>query len=203
MTDKMEAVQRMQSYIEAHLTERITLSELAGEALFSPWYCVRIFKELTGLTPADYIRRLRLSKSALRLRNERCKIIDAAYDTGFNSVDGYQRAFLREFGCNPHEYARNPVPLSLFIPYGVKFKALWKESNNMQTIKNVFIQVIDKPARKAIIKRGREAAEYWTYCREVGCDVWGMLASMQSLCGEPVCLWLPEAYKTPGTSTYV
>ena len=30
-----------------------------------------------------------------------------------------------------------------------------------------------------------------------------MLVSMDSLCGEPVCLWLPEAYRTPGTSVYV
>jgi len=37
----------------------------------------------------------------------------------------------------------------------------------------------------------------------VGCDVWGLLTSMDSLCGEPVCLWLPEQYKAPGTSTYV
>ncbi|MDY2656004.1 MAG: GyrI-like domain-containing protein, partial [Candidatus Limiplasma sp.] len=32
---------------------------------------------------------------------------------------------------------------------------------------------------------------YFPYCEEVGCDVWGMLLSMDSLCGEPVCLWLP------------
>ena len=41
------------------------------------------------------------------------------------------------------------------------------------------------------------------YCGEVGCDVWGLLASMNSLCGEPVCLWLPERYRKPDTSTYV
>ena len=50
---------------------------------------------------------------------------------------------------------------------------------------------------------GNRAADYFEYCEEVGCDVWGLLTSMDSLCGEPVCLWLPEEYKTPGTSTYV
>ena len=50
-------------------------------------------------------------------------MIDVAYDLGFGSVDGYQRAFLREFGCNPGAYARQPVPIPLFIPYGVKFRA--------------------------------------------------------------------------------
>ena len=54
-----------------------------------------------------------------------------------------------------------------------------------------------------IIKRGREAEDYFQYCEEVGCDVWGILMSMDSLCGEPVCMWLPKQYKEPGTSTYV
>ena len=203
MTEKEEAVQRMQDYIAAHLTERITLADLSEAACYSPWYSARLFKELTGLAPADYIRRLKLSKSALRLRDETCRIIDVAYDMGFGSVDGYQRAFFREFGCNPKEYALNPIPLSLFTPFGVKFRELWKETSNMENIRNIFIQVIEKPSRKVIIKRGQNATDYWTYCQEVGCDVWGILTSMKSLSGEPVCLWLPEQYRKPGTSEYV
>ncbi len=203
MSEKVEAVQRMQNYIEDHLTERITPADLSRAAFFSPWYSARLFKELTGLSPADYIRRRKLSRSALRLRDGACRIIDVAYDMGFGSVDGYQRAFFREFGRNPREYALNPVPLSLFTSYGVKFRELWKERNNMEHIRNVFIQIVDKPARNVIIRRGQTAAEYWTYCQEVGCDVWGVLTSIKSLSGEPVCLWLPERYRRPGTSEYV
>ena len=203
MTEKILAVQRMQDYIDAHLTEKITLCDLSNAALFSPFYCARIFKELTGLSPADYIRRLRLSRSALRLRDDKRKVVDVAYDIGYDSVDGYQRAFYNEFGCNPHEYAKSPIPLSLFTPYGVKFRSLWKENEVVTNISNVFIQVIEKPERKVIIKRGEEANEYWSYCQEVGCDVWGILTSMKSLCGEPVCLWLPEKYREKGTSEYV
>ena len=69
--------------------------------------------------------------------------------------------------------------------------------------KHVFIQVIHKPRRKVIIKRGIQADNYFDYCGEVGCDVWGVLLSMDSLCGEPVCLWLPDRYRLPVTSTYV
>lgn len=204
MTDKIDAVQRMQSYIEAHLLEEITLAKLAEEAHFSPWYSARIFRELTGFSPADYIRRLRLSKSIFRLRDEQIKVIDVASDMGFVSVDGYQRAFRKEFGCNPKEYAKNPMPLSLFIPYGVKFRNTWKkEKTTMQNVKNVFIQVIEKPLRKVIIKRGLKAEGYWEYCEEAGCDVWGILTSVKSISQEPVCLWLPPKYRTPNTSTYV
>ena len=70
MTQQIEAVQRMQDYIEQNLAGEITPADLARAALFSPWYAYRLFRRHTGLTPADYIRRLRLSRSALRLRDE-------------------------------------------------------------------------------------------------------------------------------------
>ena len=203
MTEQILAVQRMQDYIADHLEEPITLANLAEVSLFSPWYSYRLFKAHTGLTVADYIRRLRLSRSALRLKREEVRVIDVAYDLGFGSVDGYQRAFRREFGCNPAEYARQPVPITLFVPYGVKFRNLRKEPENMKEVQSVFVQVISKPERKVILKRSVQATEYFGYCEEVGCDVWGTLLSMDGLGGEPVCLWLPEQYRPQGTSTYV
>ena len=203
MTEQILAVQKMQDYIEVHLTEDITLAALADICSFSPWYAHRLFREYTGYAPAEYIRRMRLAKSALRLKTEQTKIIDVAFDLGFASVDGYTRAFRKEFGINPGEYAKSPVPIKLFVAYGVKFKELRKEFSIMSKPKNVFIQVIHKPRRKVIIKRGIKADNYFDYCGEVGCDVWGTLLSMDSLCGEPVCLWLPEQYKLPETSTYV
>ncbi|MGN0635596.1 MAG: helix-turn-helix domain-containing protein [Acutalibacteraceae bacterium] len=202
MQEQVQAVQRMQEYIEQHLCEKITFADLAKASLFSPWYARRLFLEYTGVTPADYIRKLRLKQSALKLRDEDVKILDVALDFGFGSVDGYQRAFRKEFGCNPSEYSADPIPLHLFTPYGVKFRFLERKEKVMSA-RNVFIQVIDKPKRKVILKRGKTATEYWSYCEEVGCDVWGVLVSMRSLCGEPVCLWLPKKYILPGTSAYV
>lgn len=202
MQEQIEAVQRMQDYIKAHLFENITLADLSRVSLFSPWYSHRLFVSHVGMAPADYIRRSRLSKSALKLRDDACKVTDVAFETGFGSVDGYQRAFRREFGVNPGEYAANPVPVYLFTPYGVKFRKIERRPV-MENLKNVFIQVIEKPARTVIIRRGVKAKEYFAYCEEVGCDVWGLLQSIKSLSGEPVCLWLPVSYQKPGTSEYV
>lgn len=203
MKEQIMAVQKMQDYIEEHIREEITLAKLSEISMFSPWYSYRLFKQYTGVTPSDYVRKLRLSESARHLKTEDCKVIDVAYDMGFGSVDGYQRAFYREFGCNPGEYATHPVPIQLFIPYGVKFRELRKDVSIMADVQSVFIQIIHKPERKVLIKRGIKANEYFAYCDEVGCDVWGILTSMDSLCGEPVCLWLPKEYRTPNTSEYV
>ena len=202
MDEHIEAVQKMQDYIAANLDKNITMADLARVSQYSPWYSYRLFVIQLNMTPAVYIRRLKLSKSALRLRDEKVKIIDIAFDFGFESVDGYQRAFYKEFGCNPYEYSVCPTPIYLFKPYGIKY-ASRKEKKEMSEVKSVFVQVIEKPERNVIIKRGKTAKHYFEYCEEVGCDVWGLLCSIKSISGEPVCLWLPQEYILAGTSEYV
>lgn len=201
MEEQRKAVRRMQDYINEHISEEITIGDLAKAASFSPWYARRLFIKYLDMTPAVYIRRLKLSRSALRLRDESCQILDVALDMGFGSVDGYQRAFRREFGINPKEYSTSPIPIWLFTPYFIADKE--RSESKMSDIRNVFIQVVEKPARKVIIKRGVKATEYWSYCEEVGCDVWGLLTSIKSISGEPVCLFLPKALRNPVTNEYV
>lgn len=70
-------------------------------------------------------------------------------------------------------------------------------------MKNIDIQVIHKPRRKAVIKRGVKAEHYFDYCEEIGCDIWDQLLALEFRQGEPVCLWLPEKMMEPGTSVYV
>ncbi len=94
MKEQTMAVQRMQDYIEAHLSENITLGDLAEVSLYSPWHSYRIFHDYLDMTSAEYIRRFRLSRSAMKLRTGNQKVIDVAADLGYASVDGFQRAFL-------------------------------------------------------------------------------------------------------------
>ena len=195
------AVRVMQDYITEHISEEITIDDLTRCSSFSPGYARKLFLKHLGMTPAVYIRRLKLSKSALRLRDEKMSVLDVAMDMGFGSVDGYQRAFRREFGCNPKEYALSPIPIWLFTPYFIMDEE--RKKRKMSEIRNVFIQVIEKPSRKVIIKRGLKAIEYFSYCEEVGCDVWGLLRSIKSISGEPVCMWLPQEMRKPVTNEYV
>ena len=201
MEEQRKAVRAMQDYISEHIADDITPADLAKASNFSPWYARKLFVKHLGMAPAVYIRRLKLSKSALRLRDEKISVLDIAMDMGFGSVDGYQRAFRREFGCNPKEYALSPVPIWLFTPSLIQDEE--RKVSDMSDTRTVFIQIVEKPARKVIIKRGIKANEYWSYCKEVGCDVWGLLTSIKSISGEPVCLWLPEHLRKPVTNEYV
>lgn len=56
----------------------------------------------------------------------------------------------------------------------------------MKQIKSIFVQVIERPARKVLLRRGRKATNYFSYCEEVGCDVWAVLSSVKEAMYEPI-----------------
>jgi len=205
--ERVEAVQRMQDYVEQNIHAPITLFELAKCAGYSPFHSARIFKELTGRTPFEYIRSLRLSRAALVLRDEKAKVIDVALDFVFDSHEGFTRAFSKEFGVTPYKYSRNPTPVYLFMPSSIRGYHLhisegvrtMAENPNART---VFVQVIERPRRKLILMRGTKARDYFEYCEEVGCDIWGLLCSVKEALYEPIGMWLPDKFRTPGTSYY-
>jgi AraC family transcriptional regulator len=205
--DHINAVQRMQSYIEAHLYESITLHMLANAAGYSPWHAAKIFKTLIGKSPFEYIRALRLSRAAVRLRDKDVKIIDVAFDFVFDSHEGFTRAFSKQFGMTPQSYSHNKPPIKLFMPKHVREYTLalqkgdYKMSEDQKT-NTIFVQVVDRPARKLILKRGFQAGDYYAYCEEVGCEVWDVLSGIQRALNEPIGMWLPENLRKPGTSVY-
>jgi AraC family transcriptional regulator len=197
----------MQAFIEEHLQEPITLHKLAGAAGYSPWHAARIFKCLTGKTPFEYIRLFRLSRAALRLSQEEVRIVDVAFDFVFDSHEGFTRAFSKQFGVTPQRFSQEKPPIRLFMPRNIRetHLALQKGEQAMtkdQKSNTIFVQVVDRPARKLILKRGIQAADYYAYCEEVGCEVWNILTGIQQAMYEPIGMWLPENLRKPGTSTY-
>lgn len=205
--EQIHAVQEMQSYIETHLNEPITLYTLAQKAGYSPWHCAKIFKELTGKTPFEYIRMCRLSKAAMEIRDKNLKIVDVAMDFVFDSHEGFTRAFRRQFGLSPNEYKKQTPPISLFHPWPVRDYYYWLRDIQEEDIppisKSFFIQVRNFPKRKLLLRRGVSANDYFSYCEEAGCDVWGLLCSIKEALYEPAGLWLPDSLRLPGTSRYV
>ncbi|MFC2033244.1 helix-turn-helix transcriptional regulator [Chloroflexota bacterium] len=205
--DKINAVQRMQDYIELHIKEPITMYMVSRASGYSPWHSTRIFKELTGHTPFDYIRTLRLSQAATKLKDEDVKIIDVAMDFVFETHEGFTRAFSKHFGVTPRSYRKNALQSRPFLPERTRdyYYRVQKEEDTMVKNTNcstVFVQVIDRPKRKLILKRGIKATHYFEYCEEVGCEIWNILSSINEAMYEPIGMWLPENLRLPNTSVY-
>lgn len=206
--DKVKAAERMQDYIEAHLGQPITMAALARAARYSPWHASRIFREVTGKAPFEYVRKRRLSAAAVRLRESKDRVLDVALDFVFDSHEGFTRAFARQFGMPPRRFRKTDGTAKLFLPqqlrdwYFRRQKGELKMSQDSRPVP-VFVQVLERPARRMVVKRGRNATHYFEYCEELGCDVWDQLAAIREALQEPMGLWLPERFRTPGTSTYI
>jgi len=205
--EKSNAVRRMQDYIRQNITQPITLHMLAQAAGYSPWHTSRIFKEVTGKSPFDYIRTRRLSMASTKLRKGDVKIIDVALDFVFQSHEGFTRAFTRQFGVPPQQYSKNAPPPYLFMPESIRdyyrrLKTGVRTMTNESNTNTVFVQVIERPPRKLILKRGVKAENYYEYCEEVGCEVWDELSVIKEALYEPIGMWLPENLRKRGTSIY-
>ena len=139
----------------------------------------------------------------MALRDTGRSVLDVALDAAFGSHEGFTKAFSKRFGLPPERYRKEAPPIPLFTYYPVRgyHKYLEGGTEFMKT-SVVFTQVIERPARKVILKRGVKAADYFEYCEEVGCDVWGVLISVRGALYESIGMWLPEKLRAPGTSEY-
>lgn len=92
------------SYINEHLTENITLEELAGRIALSPFYFTRIFKKETGYTPHEYLIHSRINKSKFLLKTTDYSIKEIAFSSGFGSESRFCISFKQLEGITPTKY---------------------------------------------------------------------------------------------------
>jgi hypothetical protein len=138
------------------------------------------------------------------------RVLDVALDFVFDSQEGFTRAFTNGFGISPRRYAVHPAPEGWRIPTRYLNRAQIKkvEDGNMNKTTTVFVQPMERPARKLILRRSRAAEDYFAYCEEIGCgesgnsSAWDVLTQIEEALYEPVGLWLPENLQKPNTGVY-
>ena len=203
-------VERIKAYIAEHVHDTITAADIARAAGYSQFHAAKLFKDATGLTPFEYIRRERLLESAHALRVGKVRVLDVALDYVFDSHEGFTRAFTKAFGIAPKLFASVPKPNGWLIPYRVLAqKSNQTEENNMsEKTAVIFTQIIERPARKLLLMRCKSADNYFDYCGEVGCGEsdnsapWDFLVTVKEALYEPVGFWLPESMRPAGTGVY-
>ncbi|MCL6453125.1 MAG: bifunctional transcriptional activator/DNA repair enzyme AdaA [Alicyclobacillus sp.] len=100
--DLVDAAKRV---LLAHLSEPITLRELADCLAVSPYHLHRVFKRVTGVTPGAFQMNIRLASARTILRNEPDRAVtDVALSLGFPSAAHFATVFHRRFGCSPSAY---------------------------------------------------------------------------------------------------
>ncbi|WP_449354983.1 AraC family transcriptional regulator [Virgibacillus natechei] len=98
-------------YIEDHLTDELTLEEISNYAGVSDYHFRKIFFYLAGLTLSEYIKNRKLSEANKDLLNGE-KVTDVAFKYGYQSVDGFTRAFKKWSGFLPSAVIKKGISKS-------------------------------------------------------------------------------------------
>lgn len=122
---------RLRELLDAVLDERHrTLDDMAGGAHASPFHFTRMVRRDAGEPPVAMRRRVMLERAAWQLRGG-ASVTDAALAAGYDTPDGFARAFQRAFGHPPGATPRTPGAHWLPAPNGIHFhppESLWVES---------------------------------------------------------------------------
>jgi AraC-like DNA-binding protein len=101
--DRRRAVEAAH-WIEANSHRQINLDATANQASISPFHFLRLFANVLGVTPHQYLVRSRLRQAARLLADEDIAITDIAYDVGFADLSNFVRTFHRAAGLSPSAF---------------------------------------------------------------------------------------------------
>ena len=102
-----DIVARSIEYIQNNIDKKINLTEIAHYVSISQSYLSRIFKKQMGITPIEYISRLRLEKGKDLIRTGKYTFTQIADMLGFTSVHYFSRQFKEEYGISPSSYSKS------------------------------------------------------------------------------------------------
>lgn len=92
---------RICEYVEAGLTHRITLTELARVATLSPFHFARCFKATTGLAPHQYVAARRIERARHLIMTTSQPVHEVAWSVGFENISHFRRQFASQVGVVP------------------------------------------------------------------------------------------------------
>ena len=90
--------------IESETLVDFSLADLAREAGMSRFHFLRVFRDVAGVTPRQFILRRRLHRAAVRLRTSDDPVSAIAFDEGFEDLSTFNRRFRRVMGASPTEF---------------------------------------------------------------------------------------------------
>ncbi len=100
------AISNIITYMNENFNSDLTLTQVANHFYMHSTYLSRLFKENTGLTFSEYIRKFRIQKSLEKLENSRENITEIAFSVGFNSTNHFCKTFKAIMGTSPLKYRK-------------------------------------------------------------------------------------------------
>ncbi|MGN0322078.1 MAG: helix-turn-helix domain-containing protein [Oliverpabstia sp.] len=92
------------TFINEHISDNLSVSELANRAMLSNYHFIRIFKKHTGFTPHEYVRNIRISTARYLLKTTELTVKDICFRTGFSCESVFCTAFKNKTGTTPAQF---------------------------------------------------------------------------------------------------
>jgi AraC family transcriptional regulator len=100
-------LQQAIDYINDHLTEALTVNEIADQLQMSPYYFSRLFKQSIGMSPYQYVMRQRLERATFLLRTTSLSVAEIAMQVGFASQNQFAIQFRKFMQTTPSQYRKD------------------------------------------------------------------------------------------------
>ncbi|WP_373205575.1 AraC family transcriptional regulator [Clostridium tertium] len=117
----INSIKKALNYIENNLQEDIDLSAIAKEAGYSLYHFHRIFKGIVGDSMKDYVRKRRFTEAAKELVYTNKSIVEIGIKYGYESREGFSRAFEKVYGRNPSEVRRDNLLYFIREPINIDY----------------------------------------------------------------------------------
>ncbi len=169
--DWIKSFQKAVDYVEEHICEPVDYKRIAQEMNVSSFYFQRIFSILCGFTVGEYIRSRRLALAGSELLSTDEKIIDIALKYGYDSPEGFTRAFARFHGITPSDVRKNGAPVRSFARLSVSISVKGGSSMDYKIMKKEAFKIIAKEQRFKKVEdiQGRsDIPAFWTECHGDG-----------------------------------
>jgi AraC-like DNA-binding protein len=98
------AVASAKEFVQTHVEEPVTLTQVAQHVHVSPFHFCKLFKKTTGMTLTEYVARVRVEKAKTLLVDPSLRISEVVYAAGFGSIPRFNSVFKRYVGVPPTQY---------------------------------------------------------------------------------------------------
>lgn len=168
--DWIKGLQRTIDYMEEHITEPMDHEKIAREMNVSVFYFQRIFTMICGFTPSEYIRNRRLALAGSELIYTNNKVIDIALKYGYDTPEGFTRAFTRFHGVTPNAVKKGNVSIKSFVPLRVSISLKGGSSMNYRIVEKEAFKVLEKVEVHQIITEENkyEISDFWDKAKADG-----------------------------------
>ncbi|MBQ7521819.1 MAG: effector binding domain-containing protein [Clostridia bacterium] len=165
----IQGIQNAINYVESNITEDIDFEDVSKQAYSSSFHFQRVFSILCGFSLGDYIRMRRLSLAGEELSKGNAKIVDIAMKYGYDTPEGFSRAFTRFHGIAPNE-AKHGGKVKIFTPLSVKLSLTGGSKMDYRIEKREAFKVVCKRRRVGKPQSANATTDITALWQEYGAD---------------------------------